>query len=102
MRKKFKRKTGIFAPRVAVRPETSWYTRWLIIGLLIVLALVLSWGMYDAGRKFAGFDKKEVSEASEELARLSQANIRLQQDNEELRMKMAGLDCNFLEKATCI
>jgi hypothetical protein len=92
MRKKFKRKTGIFAPRVAVRPETSWHSRWIIIGILIVLALVLSWGMYDAGRKFAGFDKKEVSEASDELARLSQANTRLEQDNEELRMKVAGLE----------
>ena len=92
MRKKFKRKTGIFAPRVAVRPETSWHSRWLIVGILVVLALVLSWGMYDAGRKFAGFHRKEVSEVSDELARLSQANTRLQQDNEELRMKVAGLE----------
>jgi hypothetical protein len=92
MQKKFKRKTGIFAPRVAIRPETSWRSRWLIIGILAVLALVLSWGMYDAGRKFSGFNRQETGESSDELARLSQANTRLQQNNEELRMKVAGLE----------
>ncbi|HVW64400.1 MAG TPA: DUF6776 family protein [Nitrosospira sp.] len=92
MQKKFKRKTGIFAPRVAIRPETSWRSRWLIIGILAVLALVLSWGMYDAGRKFSGFNRQETDESSDELARLSQANTRLQQNNEELRMKVAGLE----------
>ena len=89
MLKKFQRKTGIFAPRVAIRPQVSWYSRWLVIGILVVLALILSWAMYDAGRKFAGFDKNEVGD---ELARLSQVNTRLQQDNEELRMKVAGLE----------
>ncbi|MBA4142778.1 MAG: hypothetical protein H0X43_07185 [Nitrosospira sp.] len=46
--------------------------------------------MYDAGRKFAGFDKNE--EGSAELNRLSQLNTRLQQDNDELRMQVAGFD----------
>jgi hypothetical protein len=45
--------------------------------------------MYDAGRKFAGFDKNEVNY---ELERLSQTNTRLQRENDELRMKIASLD----------
>lgn len=89
MIKSLKRKFGISAPRVAVRPQIPAYVRWLGIAVLAVAALVLSWGMYDAGRKFAGFDKNETSY---ELDRLSQLNTRLQQDNDELRMKVAGLD----------
>ncbi|SOD40759.1 DUF6776 family protein [Nitrosovibrio sp. Nv4] len=89
MIKSLKRKFGISAPRVAIRPQTPAYVRWLVVGTLAVLAVVLSWGMYDAGRKFAGFDKNETSH---ELDRLSQVNARLQQDNDELRMKVAGLD----------
>src|SRR5688500_1058224 len=89
MIKSLKRKYGIAAPRVSIRPQTPAYVRWAIVAILVVLALALSWGMYDAGRKFAGFDKNEVGS---ELERLSQLNTRLQRDNDELRMKLAGLD----------
>jgi len=89
MIKSLKRKTGIFAPRVAVRPQSPGYLRWLVVAILTALGLGLSWGMYDAGRKFAGFNKNEISY---ELDRLSQLNTRLQQDNDELRMKVAGFE----------
>ena len=89
MIKSLKRKHGISASRVAIRPQTPAYVRWLVIAILAILALGLSWGMYEAGRKFAGFDKTETSD---ELNRLSQLNTRLERDNEELRMKLAGLD----------
>lgn len=84
-----KRKSGIFAPKVAIRPHRPEYLRWLIIGLLTALALALSWGMYDAGHQFAGFDKNEINH---ELDRLSRLNNRLEKENSELRMKMAGLE----------
>jgi hypothetical protein len=89
MIKSLKRKHGISASTVAIRPQTPAYVRWLVIAILAILALGLSWAMYDAGRKFAGFDKTETSD---ELNRLSQLNARLERDNEELRMKLAGLD----------
>lgn len=89
MIRSLKRKFGISAPRVAVRPQVPGYVRWLGITVVAVLAIGLSWGMYDAGRKFAGFDKNETDY---ELERLSQANARLQKENDELRMKIAGLD----------
>jgi hypothetical protein len=89
MMRSLKRKFGISAPKVAVRPQIPGYVRWLAITILAALAVALSWGMYDAGRKFAGFDKNEINY---ELERLSQLNTRLQRENDELRMKMASLD----------
>ena len=89
MIKLLKRKFGISAPRVAVRPHIPWYLRWLVVTVLAALALALAWGMYDAGRKFAGFDKTEFSQ---ELGRLSALSTRLQQENETLRMQAAGLE----------
>jgi hypothetical protein len=89
MMRSLKRKFGISAPKVAVRPQIPGYVRWLAIAILAVLAVGLSWSMYDAGRKFAGFDKNEINY---ELDRLSQTNIRLQRENDELSMKIASLD----------
>ncbi len=89
--KSLKRKFGISAPRVAIRPHFPWYQRWLAIAVVTALALGLGlfWGMYDAGRKFANFD---VNEVSQELDRLSNLNARLQQDNETLRVDATGLE----------
>jgi hypothetical protein len=89
MMRSLKRKFGISAPKVAVRPQIPGYVRWLAIAILAVLAVGLSWSMYDAGRKFAGFDKNEINY---ELDRLSQTNMRLQRENDELSMKIASLD----------
>lgn len=84
-----KRKSGIFASKVAIRPHRPEYLRWLAIGFFTALALALSLGMYDAGRQFAGFDKNEINH---ELDRLSRLNNRLEKENSELRMKVAGLE----------
>ena len=89
MIRSLKRKFGISAPRVAVRPQIPSYVRWVAIVILAGLAMALSWAMYDAGRKFAGFDKNETDY---ELERLSQVNTRLQRENDEFRMKIASLD----------
>ena len=89
MMRSLKRKFGISAPKVAVRPQIPGYVRWLAIAILAVLAVGLSWSKYNAGRKFAGFDKNEINY---ELDRLSQTNIRLQRENDELSMKIASLD----------
>ena len=89
MIKSLKRKFGISAPRVAVRPHIPWHLRWLMLTVLAALALALAWAMYDAGRKFAGFDKNEFSQ---KLERLSALSTRLQQENETLRMQAAGLE----------
>lgn len=56
MRQRF----GIAAPRVAVHSRMPWYWRWLgLAALLAVSAAGATW-IYDAGRRFAGFDQSEV------------------------------------------
>lgn len=60
---KLRQRFGIAARRVSVRSEVAWYLRW--IGLIVVLACsaALAAWMYDAGRRFAGFDRSEVEQA---------------------------------------
>lgn len=78
---KWRQRFGIAAPRVAVRSELAWYWRWLALMLLLACSAVLAALMYDAGRKFAGFDrgaaelelsdlKRESDTMRAELARL--------------------------------
>ena len=71
---KLRQRFGIAAPRVAVRSEVAWYLRWLGIALLFAFSAALAAWMYDAGRRFAGFDRSEVeqelSSARSELAKV--------------------------------
>jgi len=66
---KLRRRFGIAAPRVSVRSEVAWYLRWA--GLIVVLACsaALAAWMYDAGRRFAGFDRSEVEQELEDARR---------------------------------
>lgn len=50
---------GIAAPRVAVHAPVPWYWRALLAVVVLGAALALAGWMYDAGRRFAGFDRKE-------------------------------------------
>jgi len=65
--KKFRRRFGISAPRVAVRTHVPWYLRWLLLAVLLAFSAALAAWMYDSGRRFAGFDRSEVQD---ELANL--------------------------------
>jgi hypothetical protein len=58
---------GIAAPRLTVSPHVPWYWRALAIVAVAALLLVLATWMYDAGRRFAGYD---ASTAESELATL--------------------------------
>lgn len=78
MYKTLKRKFGISAQRVAVRAHVPWYWKWLLLVVLATLVSVLAWWMYDAGRKFAGFDR---SQADTELSRQSELNAKLQKES---------------------
>lgn len=59
---KLRQRFGIAAPRVAVRTQVQWYWRWLGIVLLLAVSAALAAWIYDAGRRFAGFDRGEVQE----------------------------------------
>jgi hypothetical protein len=59
---KWRRRFGITAPRVSVRSEVSWYLRWAGLILVLACSAALAAWMYDAGRRFAGFDRSEVEQ----------------------------------------
>lgn len=79
--RKLRRRFGISAPRMSIQTHVAWYLRWSLgIALLVVLVLLALW-IYDAGRRFAGFDqdairqelgetKSQLGTAREELERL--------------------------------
>ena len=59
---KLRQRFGIAAPKVAVRTHVPWYLRWLGLALLFAFSAALAAWMYDAGRRFAGFDRSEVEQ----------------------------------------
>ena len=80
--KKFRQRFGISAPRMTLQTHVAWY--WRILGLVVVLScsFALAAWMYDAGLRFAGFDR---SEAEQELSLLREAVGRLSQESAVLR-----------------
>jgi hypothetical protein len=75
---KMRQRFGIAAPRVAVHSPAPWYWRWLVLALALGVAAAAATWIYDAGRRFAGFDRSEVevelARAQRELA-ASQAEL---------------------------
>src|SRR5258706_13857998 len=71
---KLRQRFGIAAPRVSVRTHVPWYLRWLGIAVMLAFSAALAAWIYDAGRRFAGFDRSEVeqelSAAPSELAKM--------------------------------
>lgn len=60
--RKLRQRFGIAAPKVAVRIHVPWYLRWLGIAVLLAFSAALAAWMYDAGRRFAGFDRREAEQ----------------------------------------
>ena len=80
--KRIRQRFGISAPRMMVRTHLAWYWRWLGLTVVAAVSLALALWMYDAGRRFAGFDSSEVQE---ELARLRTTVTRLELETTQLR-----------------
>jgi hypothetical protein len=59
---KLRQRFGIAAPRVAVHSHIPWYWRWVGIALLLAISAAAAAWIYDAGRRFAGFDRSEVQQ----------------------------------------
>lgn len=75
IRRHFRQRFGISAPRVGVRSEMQWYWRILLwIGVLSISLAAALW-IYDAGRRFAGFDRgaseRELAELRHKVGQLS-------------------------------
>src|SRR2546421_4012595 len=79
---KLRQRFGIAAPRVAIRSDIPWYWRWVGIALLLGISAASAAWIYDAGRRFAGFDHGEVHE---ELDRTKRELLAARSELERLR-----------------
>jgi hypothetical protein len=59
---KFRQRFGIAAPHVAIRSHVPWYWRWVGVAVLLGVSAASAAWIYDAGRRFAGFDRSEVQQ----------------------------------------
>jgi hypothetical protein len=77
--RKVRLRFGIAAPRVAVHSPIPWYLRWVGIALLLGVSAASAAWIYDAGRRFAGFDRNEVeTELSAVRGQLLEAQAELE------------------------
>ena len=80
--RKLRQRFGIAAPTVSVRTHVPWYLRWLGFAVMFAFSAALAVWMYDAGRRFAGFDR---SEAEQELTAARGELGKLRDELERLR-----------------
>jgi uncharacterized protein DUF6776 len=86
---KLRRRFGIAAPRVAIHTQIPWYWRWVGIAVLLGISAASAAWIYDAGRRFAGFDNSEVQE---ELSRVSRELDSARAELERLRAVVNAAD----------
>src|SRR3990172_13387318 len=79
--KRIRGRFGISAPKMTVRTHVSWYWRWLGMVAALAVSLVIAAWLYDAGRRFAGFDR---SETEQELAQLRASAAKLGEETRHL------------------
>jgi hypothetical protein len=79
---KLRQRFGIAAPKVSVRTHVPWYLRWLGLAVALVFSVALAAWTWDAGRRFAGFDRSEVEQ---DLAAARAEGAKLREELERLR-----------------
>ena len=80
--KRIRGRFGISAPKMMVRTHIAWYWRWLGMVAALAVSLVVAAWLYDAGRRFAGFDR---SESEQELSQLRASVAKLEEETRRLR-----------------
>jgi len=79
IQKLVRQRFGIAAPRVEIQTRIPWYWRWVGMAVLLGVAAAAAGWIYDAGRRFAGFDHNEVQEELRVVrGRLDSANSELE------------------------
>lgn len=89
---------GIAAPRVAVHTHLPWH--WRVLTAVVVLggALALAGWIYDAGRRFAGFDRKE---SESEISLLRDKVLHLESEVARLRSTANATESHLqIDRAT--
>lgn len=75
---RLRQRFGIAAPRVAIRSHIPWYWRWVGVTMLIAISAASAAWIYDAGRRYAGFDSTEaLQELGQLKAELGEARVEL-------------------------
>jgi hypothetical protein len=89
---------GIAAPRVKVHSALPWYWRWLGIAALLAICTASAAWIYDAGRRFAGFDQSEVEQ---QLSRATRELDAARKELDELRAIANAADARLsIERTT--
>ena len=79
IQKLVRQRFGIAAARVEIQTRIPWYWRWVGFAVLLGVAAAAAGWIYDAGRRFAGFDHNEVQEELRVVrGRLESANAELE------------------------
>src|SRR3989338_5444835 len=86
MWRRTKRRFGISAPKLSVRPHIPWYLRWSLTVPFVLAAMGLAWWAYGSGLELAGFHR---GEAQQELAKLREQVARLGMENTQLSSQVA-------------
>ncbi|MDP2398697.1 MAG: hypothetical protein Q8M53_10115 [Burkholderiales bacterium] len=98
--KKFARRFGIDAPRLAVRPHMPWYWRWSGLFAAGILMAGVAWFTYDFGLEYAGFRQ---GEAARLRAQLNETVLKQQVELAELNARTATAERQLqMERATFI
>jgi hypothetical protein len=88
-----RRRLTIAAPRMAVRTHIPWYWRGLFWIVVLSVSLAGANWVYDAGRRFAGFDsgemRDELTELRQRAARLAEENTALRAENNAAGSRLA-------------
>ncbi len=82
LRRVLKRRFSIAASPLSVRRHVAWYWRLPLAVVLLAGGVMLSWWFYDAGMRFAGFERGSTVE---ELQRLRERSTELERENVSLR-----------------
>lgn len=86
---KLRKRFGIAAPRVAIHSHVPWYWRWVGIAVLLGVGAASAAWFYDAGRRFAGFERSEVQQ---QLAAVSRELEEARAELERLRAIASAAD----------
>jgi hypothetical protein len=70
---------------MAIRSQLAWYWRWLLNLLMMVVVGSVVWWLVENSHRITGFSREE---ASQQLASLSEENIRLKRDSEAFRAQL--------------
>jgi hypothetical protein len=90
--RRLRSRLGISTPKMAVRTHVPWYWRILATIAVLSISFALAGWIYDAGRKIAGFDRRETEQ---EMAALRERVETLQKEAAKLQALANASESNL-------